>query len=124
MSTVLDLGNMQYIALETYRKSGEGVKTPVWVVADGERLLVMTLESSWKVKRIQNNAAVRIAKCDMQGNLEGEWVEGEAEVLTGESIEAKVKKLIVQKYGLFARFFLFMGWVRRERYVGVAITDR
>ena len=45
------LGDPKYIALETFRKSGEGVKTPVWTVAQDGKLLVWTQGDSWKVKR-------------------------------------------------------------------------
>ena len=58
----------KYLSLETFRKSGQGVPTPVWFVQDGPALYISTEGSSGKVKRIRNNARVRIAPCDMWGN--------------------------------------------------------
>lgn len=59
-----EIGNPTYIALETFRKSGEGVVTPVWVTAEGDKLYVWTVGDSGKVKRIRNNGRVRIADGD------------------------------------------------------------
>ena len=40
--------NQKYINLETFRKSGVGVKTPVWFVQDRDVLYVWTQADSWK----------------------------------------------------------------------------
>ena len=81
----------KYLNLETFKKSGDGVKTPVWFAADPKsdlasseaRLYAYTIGNSGKVKRIRNNGRVRIAPCDMRGNLLGEWVEARAEIVSG-----------------------------------------
>jgi PPOX class probable F420-dependent enzyme len=82
----------KYLNLETFKKSGDGVKTPVWFAADPRtpldsgdaKLYAYTMGVSGKVKRIRNNPRVRIAPCDMRGNLLGEWVEAQAEIITGD----------------------------------------
>jgi len=85
------LAGHKYLNLETFKKSGDGVKTPVWFAADPARdlssdaaqLYAYTTRNSGKVKRIRNNGRVRIAPCDMRGNLLGEWVDARAEIVTG-----------------------------------------
>ncbi len=65
----------KYLNLETFKKNGTGVKTPVWFAADpsasldsnGAKLYVYTIGVSGKVKRIRNNPHVKIAPCDMRG---------------------------------------------------------
>jgi len=42
-----DLKNAKYIALETFRKNGEGVITPVWVAGVNGKLYVWTGANSW-----------------------------------------------------------------------------
>src|ERR1035441_6602130 len=79
----------KYLNLETFRKTGVGVRTPVWFAADpGSRSLttfyVYTLPDSGKVKRIRNNAKVRIAPCTMRGDLRGAWVDARARLCTGD----------------------------------------
>lgn len=95
----------QYLNLETFRKSGLGVKTPVWFVQEGETLFVRTLANSGKVKRIRSNAQVNIAPCKVDGALLGEWVPALARELKDEETDRKVNRLLDKKYGLVKRMF-------------------
>jgi PPOX class probable F420-dependent enzyme len=82
----------KYLSLETFKKSGESVRTPIWFAADprvgldssAAKLYIYTIGDTGKVKRIRNNPRVRIAPCDMRGKILGEWVEARAEIVTGE----------------------------------------
>lgn len=94
----------KYMSLETFRKSGEGVRTPVWFAQEGDGLYVTTLSTTGKARRIRNISRVRIAPCDRSGNVEGEWVEGQAKLLGGEDAK-KANRLLNEKYGLAKRAF-------------------
>ena len=95
----------KYLNLETFKKNGTGVKTPVWFAEDASasldsnqaKLYVYTIGVSGKVKRIRNNARVRIAPCDVRGRVLGEWVEARAEIVTGEE-DACGTQLLKKKY--------------------------
>jgi PPOX class probable F420-dependent enzyme len=95
----------KYLNLETFKKNGTGVKTPVWFAADPSasldssdaKLYVYTIGVSGKVKRIRNNPRVKIAPCDMRGRVLGEWVEARAEIVTGEE-DARGTLLLRKKY--------------------------
>jgi PPOX class probable F420-dependent enzyme len=100
--------NQKYLNLETLRKSGVGVKTPVWFVQDGEVLFVRTGANSGKVKRIRNNGNVKIAPCKMDGRLISNWVPAIAREVSDPEIEQKVDKLLDKKYGLLKKMF-YMG---------------
>ena len=115
----------KYLSLETFKKSGEGVKTPVWFAADpardlagdGAAIYIYTIGNTGKVKRVGNNPRVKIAPCTMRGELLGEWVDARAEIVTGEEATSGME-LLNKKYfpwkqllGLFALFS------RRERVV-------
>jgi len=65
---VTSFKKQKYLNLETLRKSGVGVRTPVWFVQDGNVLFVRTIADSGKVKRIRNNPQVNIAPCKVDGN--------------------------------------------------------
>jgi PPOX class probable F420-dependent enzyme len=119
------LRDHKYISLETFKKSGEGVKTPVWFAADpsvdlsgdGALLYIYTIGNMGKVKRIRNNGHVKIAPCTIKGVPLGEPVDARAEIVTGE-VASKAMRLLNKKYfpwkqllGLFALFS------RRERVV-------
>ncbi|MDQ3387713.1 MAG: PPOX class F420-dependent oxidoreductase [Actinomycetota bacterium] len=94
----------KYMSLETFRKSGEGVKTPVWFAEEDGALYVTTLSTTGKAKRIRNIPRVRIAPCDRSGNIEGDWIEGQAKLLTGEEAK-RADKFLNKKYGLAKKAF-------------------
>ena len=95
----------KYISLETFRKTGVGVRTPVWFAADPSAPHVFYLYSeadAGKVKRIRNSGHVRVAPCDMRGNLRGAWVDGQAGIIDGPGA-ATAQHLLRQKYGWMKR---------------------
>lgn len=103
------LGEATFIALETFRKNGNGVITPVWVAGEGGKLYVWTDLESWKVKRVRNNPRVRICESDMRGTPKGDWLESEARVLDSEAARQKTRQLFKAKYGLQFRMYSLMG---------------
>ena len=113
----------KYINLETFRKSGEGVRTPVWFAADPENagtLYIYTIGNTGKVKRIRNNSRVRIAPCDMRGRLLGEWVEARAEILEGEEA-ARGMRLLNRKYVPWKQLLDFFASFRPRKRIVFAI---
>jgi uncharacterized protein len=128
VSTVSGFGafaGKQYLNLESYRKSGAGVQTPVWFAADlstnldspDTKLYVYTTGDSGKVKRIQNNGRVKIAPCNSRGGLLGEWVEGQAEIVRGDEA-ARGMTLLNKKYFPWKQLLNFFAKFRpRERVV-------
>jgi len=105
MTTFDRFSNQQYLNLETFRKNGVSVKTPVWFVQEGEMLFVRTVANSGKVKRIRNRPQVNIAPCKGNGDLLGEWMAAQARELTDAASERKVNRLLNQKYGLVKKMF-------------------
>ncbi len=97
-----NLLDQKYINLETYRKSGKAVCTPVWFVTDNDMIYVITTKETGKVKRLQNNQNVRIAPCGFRGELKGEWILGTARFAEKGETETALK-LRKKKYGLQAR---------------------
>ena len=112
----------KYINLETYRKNGQGVRTPVWFVErdkdDGSVLYVRTSDDTGKYKRVRKNPSVQIAPCDMRGTVKGKWIKGEARI-AGEEEKLKAFKMLEKKYGVLykmTRMFL-----SSKNYVVIAI---
>lgn len=102
--TFADFAKAQYILLTTFTKDGKPKPTPIWAAADGDRLLVITQEKSWKVKRIRNTPRVTLATCTMQGRPTSEAVEGTAAVLDT-SHTAAVYDAIGRRYGIVGKVF-------------------
>ena len=86
-----------YICLETFKKNGEGVKTPVWFVLDHGVFYVYTEANAWKVRRILNNPRVRIAVCNMRGTVKGPWLDMTASIIEGDE-RRSADALLTRKY--------------------------
>lgn len=116
------LAGEKYINLETYRKSGQGVRTPVWFVeminGDGSVLYVRTSDDTGKYKRVRNNPSVQIAPCNMRGSVKGNWVKGEARIADEEE-KIKVFKMLEKKYGIIYK--MTRVFLSGKNYVVIAI---
>ena len=97
--------HQQYLNLETFRKSGESMKTPVWFVQDGEILYVSTMANSGKVKRIRNNGQVNMAACKMNGKVAGHGSQRRRARLPIRRYGRKQVNLLDKKYGLMKKLF-------------------
>ena len=107
----------KYLNVESYRKNGKAVATPVWFAEDRGELYIYSLADAGKVKRIRNNPRVRVMPCDMRGGPKGEWVGGTAKILDGAEAE-RGHKLLDQKYGLLKKVGnVFSKLMKRERVV-------
>lgn len=103
MDPIAQFAKKQYLNLETFRKNGDGVKTPVWFVQEGESLYVMTIPTSGKAKRIRNNGRVTVAPCKMDGTVIGDWVPAQARWIPEEAVCQNVNRLFNKKYGLIKK---------------------
>lgn len=117
--------NTKYFSLETFRKTGVGVKTPVWFAEAPSSqaratYYVYTLPDSGKVKRIRNNPKVRIAPSNMRGDVQGEWVEARARLCEGEEAD-RGQALLIDKYGLMKRIGDFFSRLRGRTQCVLAI---
>ncbi|GLE52390.1 PPOX class F420-dependent oxidoreductase [Mycobacterium montefiorense] len=112
--TFADLAKAQYILLTTFTKDGRAKPTPIWTAVDterGDRLLVITQETSWKVKRIRNTPRVTMATCTMRGRPTSEAVEGTAALLA-KSDTGAVYDAIGKRYGIVGTVFNFFSKLR------------
>ena len=94
--------DQKYINLETYKKDGTPIRTPVWFVIDKDLIYVITRDSTGKVKRLRNNQDVQVVPCSFKGEPKNEWVKGKAEKITGKEADIAIK-LRKKKYGMSAR---------------------
>ena len=84
---IAQFAGAKYLNLETFRKSGVGVPTPVWFARDVLRnaptitvFYIYSEADAGKVKRIRNNPKVRVAPCTMRGDVRGAWIDGRARI--------------------------------------------
>ncbi len=120
----------KYVLLTTFRKNGDGVATPVWIVALPDRTAGLTTEvDSGKVKRIRNNPSVTLQPCNLRGKVtaDAEVVTATADVLLGADARP-VTKAVRQKYRVAILLLdvgtLFRKLLRREESEECAIRLR
>jgi uncharacterized protein len=92
----------KYLNLETYRRSGAGVRTPVWFAAapsdgTGAKIYVYTTADAGKTKRIRRSGVARIAPCDARGRVTGGWIDVHATIV-GDDEFATGMRLLNRKY--------------------------
>ena len=92
----------KYINLETYRKNGKAVITPVWFVFERETFFVITRSRTGKVKRMRHNPNVRISPCSFRGKMRGKWVDGRVSFVDPIDFP-RIISLRNKKYGIISK---------------------
>ena len=110
----------KYINLETYKKGGEAVRTPVWFVEDNGIIYVRTDVNSGKIKRARNNPQSRIVPSNFLGHLRGYWLNGK--IMTCSTAEKeKAGYLFKQKYGLQEKILQMMYRIKQIKLVIISV---
>src|SRR5207247_9019988 len=81
----------KYLNLETFKKNGTGVRTPVWFAADRSinldsndaKLYVYTICVSLFRKRRRNRRTARHRPCGVRANVLGQWTAARTQSETG-----------------------------------------
>ncbi len=98
-----------YVQLTTFRRTGEGVPTPVWFapsVDDASLFAAITVDATGKTKRLAHTQRVELRACDVRGRVDAgaPTFVGTARVVRDAEGVASVRRAVVAKYGLPARF--------------------
>jgi len=112
----------KYLNLESFRKSGVGVQTPVWFAQEPGRPLLYAYSEAdaGKIKRIRNNSHVRVAPCNFRGRLQGEWVDARARIC-GPDEARHGQQLLRDKYGLLKKLGDWFGRMLHHQNAVLAI---
>jgi len=113
------LQGRKYVNVETLRKNGQGVRTPVWFAGEPEngapeKLYVYSTADSGKAKRLRNNGRARVAPCNVRGKLLGDWAEARAEIVSGEEAEHGMR-LLNKKYVPWKQVLDFFSFFSRNK---------
>ena len=94
--------NKEYIRLETVKRNGQVVPTPVWFVVENGTLFVRSYADSGKVKRMRNNP---------QGTA----------IRANGDVEIKISQQLYRKYGLMKMSFDLWGAIKQLDWAVFAI---
>ncbi len=100
-----DLDQARYCSLKTFRRDGRAVATAIWFAAGENRFFAFSAQDSGKIKRIRNNARAEVARCDVRGNPQGEYVPASATVLTERQDIDVALRALRSKYGVVMVLF-------------------
>lgn len=95
-----DLGKEQYIALTTFRTTGQAVTTPVIFAQSPGTIYVGTRADAGKLKRLHHTARVTFAPCTYSGKVTGSVIEGYARIVTEFEEIAAASTALSRKYGV------------------------
>ena len=112
---LVQFDGQNYLNLETFRKTGNGVLTPVWFVKEGNKFYIITEAGSGKVKRIRNGARVRIVPCKPNGFVTGNWIEARAEIVQNPAEADRLNQLFDQKYGIQKALFSLYNKITQKK---------
>jgi len=115
--TTRAIGDESFASLTTFRRTGVGVPTTVWLVRDGDALLVTTAASTGKVKRLRNDSRVELRPSTRTGKVadDAPVLTGTAEVRDDREILDTVTRLMRAKYGLQHRVLMLVEKLSRKQ---------
>jgi PPOX class probable F420-dependent enzyme len=117
----------KYVSLATYRRNGMEVRTPVWIAKAAGRYYVFSAGDAGKVKRIGATPRVRLAACDVRGNIRSAWIEARARIVSYPTLIVEVRKALQSKYGLVMRLTdviaTMTGRIHRRAYIEIELAD-
>jgi uncharacterized protein len=96
------------MALETRKRDGSWVSTPVNLIVEGDRVYFRTWAKSGKAKRLRNYPDVRFAASTARGQRTGLVLRGRASLLVGED-DRRVASLINRKHPILQGFAVRLG---------------
>jgi hypothetical protein len=101
MSVLEELGREKAVLLETRKRDGSWVATPVSLVVTEGRAFFKSYDASGKVKRLRNFPEVRVAPSTMRGRPTGAHVAGRATLLAeGGAVAKRAEMLLARKHPL------------------------
>jgi PPOX class probable F420-dependent enzyme len=122
-----DPGVEKYVSLATYRRNGVEVKTPVWIADVAGRYYVFSAGDAGKVKRIRATPRVRLAPCDVRGEVRGPWIEAHARIVLDPTLIVVARRALRHKYGLLMgltdAIATITGRIRRRAYIEIELAS-
>lgn len=120
-NTFQQFENQKYLNIETFRKNGQGVKTPVWFAQDGNTLRIWTQADSGKVKRLRRDGRARINPSTASGETLGQWMDTTAAVFDATEEVSHTAELFKKKYGFSFLMFRLLGKMRNAQYATIKV---
>ncbi|GEP36837.1 hypothetical protein NPS01_05000 [Nocardioides psychrotolerans] len=120
------IADEQFISFTTFRRSGEAVATPTWVVAvsDG-RVGFWTAMDTGKTKRLAHTPRVLLQPSDRRGKVKDSTtpVEGTAEMVRSGALFDEVQGRVREKYGFMTKVTKVLSTLGPQGRKGLTYAD-
>lgn len=93
-----DLSAYRVLLLETFKRDGSGVITPVWFIQEGDTIYTSTPSETWKAKRLRANPKARIAGADAAEQPATDWFDVTGRFVEGAEAQ-RIYDAIDKRYG-------------------------
>src|SRR5579863_6010647 len=101
--------NAKYLLLETFRKNGSGVRTPIFFAENNGLLYISTPSRTAKVKRLRSNDNVKVVPTNFRGTkVEGQWQSGKARIVNDQATIKLVNSLLNKQHPFLRRVRAFI----------------
>jgi len=112
--TVAALGDTKTVLLQTRKRDGSWVASPVSVVVEGDHAYFRSYDAAGKYKRLRNFPQVRLSASTLRGKPTGPTVEGHARKLDGSDAE-HARSLLAKRFPVLHGMLVpwshrFKGW--------------
>ena len=109
-----DLDAAKYVSFTTYKKNGDPVSLPVWVVPFDDGYAFTTDHDAFKVKRVRRDPRATLAVSTFKGLVSADATVylGTAVVLDGPDSK-RVADLVRKKYWFIDHAIIAQSWLRR-----------
>ena len=109
-----DLDAAKYVSFTTYKKDGNAVSLPVWIVPFEGGYAFTTDHDSYKVKRVRRDSRATLAVCTFKGQVAPDaTVHQGTAVLLNESDSKRVAALVRKKYSVMYLAIIAQSAIRR-----------
>jgi PPOX class probable F420-dependent enzyme len=109
-----DLDAAKYVSFTTYKKDGNPVSLPVWVVPFEGGYAFTTDHDAFKVKRVRRDSRATLAVCTFKGQVapDATIYQGTAVLLDGPDSK-RVAALVRKKYSVMYLAIIAQSWLKR-----------
>ncbi|GMA33291.1 PPOX class F420-dependent oxidoreductase [Litorihabitans aurantiacus] len=118
------LARARFVSVGTVRRSGEVVRTPVWIAPLGDRLVLTSEVATGKIKRLRHTDRVVLRVCDRFGKIDpgDPELEGTGALVADEATSAAATRALRAKYG--PQFTVVLAFERLVRRLQRRRSDR
>ena len=115
------LKGQRFISINTYKKNGHMIATPVVFAYTDQKIVIMTGAHSGKIKRLKNNPQATISPCNSRGEIKGVSINTKARFIA-ENETKWAYQAMLKKNGLIFRLYRLYGQIKNWKFTFIEFS--